>query len=81
MDRFFPHVGVSIQCTYIGLLEYYNGLEKERGDGRVFDLKFINIALKGVFGLAKMADLGDNFMSLPEMGLVKSKTNIVKLFD
>lgn len=49
---------MTIQNTYCSLLEYYAGSNKERGDGRLWDLKYINICLKGVFGTAALSEMG-----------------------
>lgn len=54
------------------MLEYYNGLQGQRGDGKLFDLKFMNIVLKGVFGTAALSEMtGDIDFNDPKMIFAK----------
>lgn len=59
--------------TY-GLLEYYNGLQKDRGIGEAFDLKFIHIMLKGFFGMGKMSQMAEIDFNDPVIMLAKRET-------
>lgn len=42
--------------TY-GLLEFYNGIQEERGIGEAYDLKIVHVMLKGFYGMQKMSEM------------------------
>lgn len=58
--------------TY-GLLEFYNDLQKERGIGEAYDLKFIHVMLKGFYGTEKMSEMVDIDYDDPIIVLAKRK--------
>lgn len=60
-------------ATTYGLLDYYNNLQRERGIGEAFDLKFIHIMLKGFLGFEKMSEMHDIDFNDPTIVLAKSK--------
>lgn len=56
-DRFFPSADVTIPNSIYSLLEYYNNKERTDDNGIFYDLKFINLLLKGIFGYCAMAEM------------------------
>lgn len=58
-----------------GLLEFYTSSRKVRGDGELFDLKYVQLLMKGIFGFFEMAEVDAEIIDWtePKMQLVKGK--------
>lgn len=54
---------------------FYNEQQHVRNDGEIFDLKFVNLLLKGIFGFGKMAEMDPEEPDFddPKMILAKGK--------
>lgn len=51
-------------------------MNDNRGDGRLWDLKYINICLKGVFGIAVLSDMGSIDFNDARMKFIQGKFEI-----
>lgn len=56
-DHYFPSVDVSIGNAIWNLLVFYNERQEEKGGGELFDLKFVELLLKGILGYEVMAEM------------------------
>lgn len=78
-DRFFPAYGVKISNSMYTLLDYYNEKEKKTDNGILYDLKFVNLLLKAIYGFAAMADIQTPDFTDRKMILAKGIISVVCL--
>lgn len=62
---------VTIQNATYSLLEYYHSMEENRGNGILFDLKYIQLLLKGIFGVAGMVEMDEIDLNDPKVQLAQ----------
>lgn len=73
-NRYFACADATLPAMAYGLLEYYNDVEKTRGIGEPFDLKFLHIMMKGFYGIEKISERVEINYSDPIILLAKRKT-------
>lgn len=71
-DRYFPSADVTISNAFYSLLEFYNNKEKTEANGVLYDVKFVHLLLKSIFGYAGMSEMVPDFDD-PKMILIKGK--------
>lgn len=68
---------MSISNAIYGLLQFYNEQQQWRSNGELFDVKYTNLLLKGIFGVANMLEMDPEIIGMddPKMQLAKGNHN------
>lgn len=59
---------------------FYNEQQHNRNNGEIFDLKFVNLLLKGIFGFAVMSEMDAEEPDFDDPKMILAKGNEIWKF-
>lgn len=74
-DIHFPSADASISGAIYNLMAFYNEQQHRRNDGVLFDLKFVNLLLKGIFGFSSMSEMDPEEPDFDDPKMMLAKGN------